>query len=213
MGATTKTSGTLPRGIVDPSSIVKADGRQIDFNALTDGYRHGSYTITAAANAAQAATSVTVAALPTNLPKGAMLNFGGGKYAVLSAKADKGATSIAVEALPVAIVNTNTAKYGGTGKTIPALTPMVELTSGAIVPYAERPGSEKACGLLATDATEGNPINSLSGFGLIIGGAIYENLVPTASGTPKVLASGIKTNLAELGTGWSWHQYGDSRGD
>lgn len=62
-------------------------------------------TVTVAApGAAQSALSVPVAALELALPNGYVLDFGGAKFARLSADADVDAVALAVDALPTALI-------------------------------------------------------------------------------------------------------------
>lgn len=68
-----------------------------------------------AAGAAEGATSVPVDALSGPLPDNTLLDFGGAKFARLSAAAAAGATSLAVDAIPTALVDDDTATYTGTG--------------------------------------------------------------------------------------------------
>ncbi len=71
-----------------------------------------------------------------------------------------------------------------------------------------------AIGLLETNAYEDDKNASLSGYGVIIGGAVYENLLPDATGgPPATLAAGIKTelNTAGVGTGFAFATYADNR--
>ena len=68
-----------------------------------------------------------------------------------------------------------------------------------------------AVGMLETSALEDDPVAAKSGYGMIVGGRLYENLLPDATGSPKVLASAIKTELAASGTGFSFEQSGDNR--
>lgn len=74
-----------------------------------------------AAGALAAATSVPVDALSGPIPAGTVLNFGTDKFAVLTAAAAAGATSLAVTAIPTALVDNDTATYGGVlSKNIPS---------------------------------------------------------------------------------------------
>lgn len=68
-----------------------------------------------------------------------------------------------------------------------------------------------ATGIMETTAVEGEQEASLSGYGIIIGGHLYENLLPDATGTPKTLASAVKTELNSNGFRFSFEQYGDNR--
>ncbi|HXG86525.1 MAG TPA: hypothetical protein VNI84_21080 [Pyrinomonadaceae bacterium] len=67
-----------------------------------------------AAGALAGATSVPVAALSGAIPAGTTLDFGGAKFARLTAPAAAGATTLTVAALPTALVSGDTALYAGT---------------------------------------------------------------------------------------------------
>lgn len=212
MGWKTTIFGSMPNFVADPESIDRNTGRQIDWAKIPASYTAGTnYTITASATAAIAAVTIAVTALPVALPVGTVLNFtGAGKFATLTANALKGATALTVEALDASVVNGNTATYTvsfSQAKVIPAGTIMSELTSGLVVPRVARPGSEAAIGILwstATDNTYEPNSDSLSGYGIIIGGVIYENLLPET-------ITAYKTELNTSGTGFAWATYADSR--
>lgn len=82
--------------------------------------------VVGAAGALANATSVPVAALADAIPSGTLLDFGGKKFARLSAAAAAGATSLAVDAIPTALVSGDTAYYlpEGTPKRAAAGTPV-----------------------------------------------------------------------------------------
>lgn len=63
-----------------------------------------------------------------------------------------------------------------------------------------------AIGLLETMAIEGDPAASLSGYGVIIGGSVYQNLL--AGGTPD---AATKSELNAAGTGFAFQTYADTR--
>jgi hypothetical protein len=69
--------------------------------------------VTVGANAAQNATSITVAALSGAIPSGTVLYFGTAKFALLTAVAAAAATTLTVQAIPTAITSGNTATYAG----------------------------------------------------------------------------------------------------
>src|SRR4029079_19315968 len=92
-------------------------------------------------------------------------------------------------------------------KVIPAGTVMCELSSGYIVPRAARPGSEAAIGILWSTATSSSYYannDAQSGYGIIVGGVIYENLLPET-------ITSYKTELETNGTSWVWETYSDNR--
>lgn len=167
------------------------------------------------ADAAAGATSLTVAALAAQIESADTANYPGVAQRMLvqlTAAADAAATSITVAPLPAPVPDNSTATYKvsmSREKVIPAGTVMCELSSGKVVPRAARPGSETAIGFLwstATSSTYEPNSDSLSGYGIIIGGAIYETLLPET-------ITSYKTELttAGVGTGFSWHTYADSR--
>lgn len=69
--------------------------------------------VTANANAAVDATSISCAALSGPIPAGTILDFGAKKFAQLTAAAAAGATSVTVEALATQVDDTDSAWYDG----------------------------------------------------------------------------------------------------
>jgi hypothetical protein len=167
------------------------------------------------ADAAAGATSLAVEALDATIENADTALFPGGTIqARVTANAAAGATSLTVDELQFAVADNAEAIIGGSGsKVIPAGTVMAELTGGKVVPRAARPGSETAIGLLETGAAEDSKSDALSGYGLIIGGVIYENLLPDAAGGTTI-SSTYKTELqtAGVGTGFAWRTYADDTG-
>lgn len=93
-------------------------------------------------------------------------------------------------------------------KVLLAGTPMGTLLgSGQMSPRAAN--TNPAVGLLATNAVEDEPHAALSGYGLIVGGVIYENFIPGA--VANELDSDVKDELAANGTGFTWRLYADDR--
>jgi hypothetical protein len=70
-----------------------------------------------------------------------------------------------------------------------------------------------ATGILETDAVEGSKTDSLSGYGVIIGGVIYEAFLPDSTGSPRVLPAAMKTELqmAGVSTGFVFTKFEDVR--
>lgn len=68
-----------------------------------------------------------------------------------------------------------------------------------------------AVGVMETTAIQGELVAALSGYGIIVGGHLYENMLPDATGTPKTLAAAIKTELKNNGYAWSFETYSDNR--
>lgn len=304
-----------PPFIVDPTTLVRGPGRQINWDRVPESYRQGARAtaVVGAAGAAQGATAVpaTVTFLNggTVIPAGAVLDFGGGKFARVSAPYSSGA-NISVDALPTALVQDDTATYfepGDAGKKqLPAgvvLTldaPTRTVVSAAVAgntgngtigtvsaTYAAEPGVYRitcdepatdgghfsvqapdgtvigdavvgtpatvggvtftisdggtdfavgdqftvevvtaaasqaamavprsmgrgdAIGILEASAVQGDPSASLSGYGVLVGGPINENMLPDAVNGE--LDELWKDELRRTGTGFSWHYYQDNR--
>lgn len=191
---------TLPF-VVDPNSVTQNSGRQIDWDNVR---RVDAVVVTATGTNSQGATTLNVTALPGAVPSGTLLQFGSDEYVTTTAAAAKGATTISVGALVNAIEAADTAVYAGVGvKSLPAGTVMVEISaSKKICPRASRPSSETATGFLASAAHQDSKTDALTGYGMIIGGTVYQNLLP--EGTPN---STVKNELQAAGTGFAWEDY------
>jgi len=119
-------------------------------------YRTDSVLVTAAA-AAQGATSVTVTALSGAIPNGTVLDFGGAKFARLTAAAAQGATTLTVAALPTALAGAETARYTGVGvTTIPSGTMLGRTLAerNASTGYGPWESGDDEVYLLAFDVTD-----------------------------------------------------------
>lgn len=169
-----------------------ADGRGVD-SLVPGGARldasqflaTDAVVVTVGANAAQNATSVTVAALSGPIPNGAVLYFGGAKVATLTAAAAAGATSLAVAALPTALVTNDAATYAGVGKkTIKAGTligrTFTERGNGVGFGPANAAGPDDEMYLVAFDVTDAamSPDVELYRHGRVV----KENFLPGWSG-------------------------------
>jgi hypothetical protein len=95
-------------------------------------------------------------------------------------------------------------------KVIPAGTRVGDLLgAGKVSPRVDT--TNPAIGILETDAIEDSPVAAKSGYGVIRGGSVYENLLPGATGTPAVIDSDEKDELQANGMGWLFSQYQDTR--
>lgn len=205
--------------VVDPQSIDRNNGRQIDWANVGQKYRETPGTppvvvVVGAAGAAGGATSVPVAALTDAIPTGTTLDFGTNKFARLTAPAAAGAVTLTVAALPTALVSGDTATYPGTqgsgNKVLKAGTVVGDaLGAGKVGPRVVT--TNPAIGFLATDAAENDPVSARSAYGVIVGGELYENLLPDA--VAGVLPAAIKTELNTVGVskGFLFQTYGDDR--
>lgn len=111
-----------------------------------------------AAGAAQGATSVPVAALTGPIPSGALLDFGGAKFARLTAAAAPGATALTVAALPTALVSGDTATFSPRGalKNVPSGTLIGRTFTerDANTPFGPAADADDEVYLLAFDVTD-----------------------------------------------------------
>lgn len=201
-------SQTLPF-LVDPTNFVRGYGRAVDWDSVPDSFKSSVQTIVAGTGGASATdTTLPVDALPVALPVGTLLHFGSGKFARLTAAAAAGATSLTVEALPNDISEDDEATYGGSGeKQIPAGTIMAKLANGKMIPRSAVTGAETSVGLLTSAATEKDLANSA--YGLVTGGAVYENLLPDYSAGSFATWQG-ELETAGVGAGWVWETYADT---
>lgn len=89
-----------------------------------------------------------------------------------------------------------------TGKVeIPAGTIVDEDVDGKLIPSAD----DAASGILATDAIEGDRSAAKTGYGVLVGGVLYSNLLPAAP------TAGQIANLNAAGTGFTFEVYEDDR--
>lgn len=205
---TTTLSQNLPF-LVDLTNFQRAYGRAIDWASVPDSFRSSAQTIVVGTGGAVATdTALPVDALPVALPIGTILTFGAGKFAKLTAAAAAGATELTVEALVADIDEDDEATYGGSGeKQIPAGTIMATLASGKVIPRSAVTGAETATGLLTSAATENDLANSA--YGLVVGGAIYANLLPDYANASFGDWQG-ELETAGVGVGWMWETYADN---
>jgi len=101
-------------------------------------------------------------------------------------------------------------------KRIPAGTVVSEFADGSVAPYGSTDATASpdetpttAIGLLASEANEDSLAEAASGYGIITGGVVWENLLPDA--TAGSLAGGTKTALTNGGAEFKYYQYEDDR--
>lgn len=193
------------RAIADESSLERLPGAQIDWSVITadaDGAKRVKAGTVVSRTAAgkvqprayqQSITSVVVAANVATATKnghgysvGEQLYISGGSLAYANGL-------VVVATVPDA----STFTYAATGANASA--------TGTIV------ASRVATEILETDATDQNLAESYSGYGSLVGGILFENLLPDASGTPKVLPAQYKTELKNAGATFKFVQYADTR--
>lgn len=125
----------------------------------------------------------------------------------------------AIHSQPLFLVNPSTAAVGY-GKqvdwtTVTAVSgkkwlkpgTVVALTAGGKLMPRSAATTETAYGILVTYAEENNLDHASTGYGVVESGSIAENLLPEASGTPRVINSTWKTELIATGGGWRFQQH------
>lgn len=104
-------------------------------------------------------------------------------------------------------------------KKLPAGSIVDELEDGQIV---EHGGSDATVspedagatlGILLTDANEDASEEALTGYGILVGGVLYDNLLPDASGDPLSIGGTAKTALVNAGCTFKYVQHVDSRAE
>lgn len=199
-----------PGFIVDPNSMHRNYGKQIDWANVPDSFRSTAFTVICSANALAAATTLNVDPLAGNIPAGTTLHFGTGKFARLTVEAMEGDTSLTVEALVNNIDDTDEATYGGDGKkSIPAGTIVAELASGKVIPRSAVTGAETSIGILQTSAIQDDKTGKDMGYSVLVGAVVYENLLPDYADTNYATWKG-ELHTAGTATGWSWQMFSDN---
>jgi hypothetical protein len=90
-------------------------------------------------------------------------------------------------------------------KFIPAGTPVGETAGGEGNQILVAPNAAAPVGLLASDAIEGDRSAAKTGYGVLIGGVIYRNLLPVA------LSGANETALRDAGAYFVFENYTDDR--
>jgi len=179
---------------------------RVDWSRVTDAFREGAFTVKLNGAVTAAATSATVDALAKALKSGAILRFAAGQYLELTADAAAGATTLTLSAALANIADNAEAVVGGTGdKVIPAGTIMAPVSGGYYIPRATS-GATTATRIIKSTATEG--VNDLA-HGAIVGGVIYENMLPDFAHASFATWKG-ELNTLGVSTGYCWLTYTDS---
>lgn len=85
---------------------------------------------------------------------------------------------------------------------------------GAVDDISSPGETATAVGILISEANEDDPAEALTGYGLLVGGVLFDNLLPDAAGgPPKTIGSTKKNALATAGCTFKWEVYVDSRAD
>lgn len=197
-----------PNAIVDPDSVTRNQGRQIDFSKASVRFQRGSIQIKLAAAAARGATGLTIDALAEDLPIDTILNFGSVANVVVTvgvAGALAGATTVPVAALsgPIpsgAVLDFGTTKFarltapaaaGATALTVSALP--TALVSGDAATYVGGTQQARLTAAAAAGATA-LVVDELQF-------AVADDAVAYALGEPGTKRIPALTVMAELASG------------
>jgi hypothetical protein len=203
--ALTSYSLTRARAIVDESSLERLPGAQIDWASITadaDGAKRvkaGTVVSRMASGKVQPrsfALTLTSVVVSSNVATATKVAHGYsvGEQVYISG----GSLSYANGLITVATVPTaDTFTYVATGANATA--------TGTII------GSRAATEILETDATDLNLAESYSGYGSLVGGVLYVNLLPDATGTPKVLPAQYVTELKNANCTFKFVQYANTQ--
>ena len=156
----------------------------------------GTFVVVGAAGAAAGATTVPVDALTNAIPSGTTLDFGGAKFARLTAAAASGATSLTVAALPTALVDNDTALYEPEGD-------LKTIVSGTLLgrTYAERAAgtafgpaadADDEIYILAHDVTDADTNNDCELYRH--GSIVKENFLPNWANLSSALQAAVRAN-------------------
>jgi hypothetical protein len=195
------------RAVVDESSLERTPGAQIDWASITadaDG-----------AKRVKAGTVVSRKADGKVQPRSFTLTLTSVVVTSNVATATKVAHGYSVGE-QVYIAGANLAYVNGL-KTIATVADADTFTFVATGANATATGtivaSRVATEMIETDACDQNRAEALTGYGSLVGGGFYENLLPDATGTPKVLPAQYKSELVTAGCTFKFRQYVDSRAD
>lgn len=206
MGLTTYNISRV-RGVADESSIERAGGHLIDWDSVTagaDGAKRliGLQVVSRRADGklqprshSVTLTSVVVA---SNVATATLEDHGfsaGEEIFVAGASLAYANGLVTIVSVPDA----DTFTYAATGANATA--------TGTIT------AARVAVGLLETNAAEDSDAQALSGYSLIVGGVLYETLMPDAAGSPKALPAQYRTELRNAGCTFKFVRYADSRAD
>jgi hypothetical protein len=213
MGRTT-TNTTRPAFVADPGSIDRNTGRQVDWTNVPTTFKNadGNKVILAGTVMSGEVNSDGIGDAGKMVPRSATTTV---TVAVSSNVATATATAHPFKVGDTVYITGANLAYVNGEKTVASVPTANTFTFAAVGADASATGTIttawRTCGILETNATENSTTDSLSGYGVIVGGVVYENLLVDATGTPKVLPAQYKTELSELGLGFYYATYQDSR--
>jgi hypothetical protein len=202
--ALTTTKLTRLRPYADESSLERAGGHQINWAAVTavngvKSLKAGTVVGKKAGKAQPCATSVTLTsvAVATNVATATLNGHGFTAGDIVTIAGANLAYANGVKTIAT-VPDADTFTYAATGSDATA--------TGTITARVA------AQAILETDANESAGVESLSGYSLLVGGVVLENLLPDATGgPPKALPAAYKSELTSAGCTFKYVTYADSR--
>jgi len=193
------------RPVVDESSLERTPGAQIDWADITAGSDGMKRVIQGTVMSRKASgkltprsTSITLTSVvvASNVATATKTNHG---YSVGDQVYIAGSNLSYANGLKTvaSVPDANTFTYAASGANATA--------TGTIT------SNYSATHILETNATDSNNAEALTGYSALLGGVLYENLLPDATGSPKTLPPQYKTELTAAGCTFKFHQYADSR--
>lgn len=116
--------------------------------------------------------------------------------------------------VPAAYVQAESGK-----KHLPAGKVVLEQADGTLIPRptgdVAQPAGTTLIGVLATSADEDSDVAALTGYGVVIGGVVYEELLPDVNdanwATAGMNRGALRDDLAAAGKGFVYETYEDNR--
>lgn len=158
------------------------------------GATTGTRVVVGPAGAAGGAVSVPVLALANAIPNGTTIDFGGAKFARLTAAAAKGAVTLTVAALPTALVSLDTGIYAGTGKkNIPSgtLIGRTRAERDAGTPFGVPIDTDEEIYLTAFDIVDADLVSDVELYRY--NSVVYENFLPDFAGASATIKAFIRS--------------------
>ena len=206
MPLTTRTLTTL-RPVVDEASLERTTGAQVQWSRVTATNADSAKIVRAFAVVGRTASGALV-------PRSVAATLTSVVVTANVATVTLVAHGYAVgDVITVAGANLAYANGRKTVLTVPtADTFTVEATGGNATATGTITGNYAAVGFIETDATQNAPAEAATGYGVVVGGVIYESILPDASGgPPKTLSAAIKAELVTSGCTFKFAPYTDSR--
>lgn len=199
MGRTTR-DVSRPGFVADPSSVAQNGGRTIDWDDVPASRENSD------------GDKELTAGMPMSFTPNGLIPRPDTEFSISNLTATSGTVTVTTGSdhnyeVGDEVTISGTSNYDGTFEvTAVPSSNTFEYELGS-TPADEGSGTVviEARGLLYANAEENSKTDSLSGYGVIVGGVVYENLLPVS------LTDTYKSELQDHGTGFSYESYQDTR--